>query len=220
MRTEELVVVEGVEFGYPRSQSVLVDLSVSFSEKAVHAVTGPSGCGKSTLLYVIGMMLRPQRGRVHVVNGEFANETDKRRAMQRAKHIGFIFQDALLEPSMTVVENVLDGLPLRCDRRSWRPLIDTNLDRLGVGELRNRKASRLSGGQGQRVAVVRAMLKQPEVLLADEPTGNLDDETANVVLDEIFAYGRQPGRTAIIVTHDERVAARADTLLQLQPVGR
>ena len=115
------------------------------------------------------------------------------------------------------MQYVLDGLPLHRRRTGYRAMAEGSLDRLGLGDMHRRKASRLSGGQGQRVAVVRAMLKQPEVLLADEPTGNLDDETADVVLQEIFAYGRQAGKTAIIVTHDERVAARADTVLRLSP---
>lgn len=218
--TDALVLVDGLEFGYPRLPSVLLNVSASFGDEAVHAITGPSGCGKSTLLYVIGLMLRPRVGRVRIVGEDLADATDKARAMHRAKHVGFVFQDALLEPSMTVFQNVMDGLPLSRDRGQYAALVDVHLDKLGVGALRDRKASRLSGGQGQRVALVRALLKQPEVLLADEPTGNLDDETAKVVLDEIFAYGRQPGKTAIVVTHDDRVAASADNVLRLQPVDR
>jgi lipoprotein-releasing system ATP-binding protein len=218
--TGAIVEVEGLVFSYTRSETVLGDLTTSFCENAVHAVTGPSGCGKSTLLYIIGLMLRPSSGRVRVVNDELATSSDKHRALHRAKHIGFVFQDALLEPSMTVFQNVADGLPLHLSRAEYYPQIREHLERLGLAELRDRKASRLSGGQGQRVALARAMLKRPKVLLADEPTGNLDDTTAKLVLDEIFAYGRQAGKTTIIVTHDARVAARADTVLHMDPVIR
>ena len=93
------------------------------------------------------------------------------------------------------------------------------LERVGVGELRDRKASRLSGGQAQRVALVRAMLKGPAVLLADEPTGNLDDASASVVLATLFEYGRQPGHTCIVVTHDQRIASATDTVTRLEPAG-
>lgn len=214
-----LVSVNQVGFRYGHGPMVLDDVSAVFGEGQVHTIIGPSGCGKSTLLYLIGLMLRPECGEIEVVGAELTRGHDYDRATHRAEHIGFVFQDALLEPSMTVMQNVVEGLPLSRRVSEYQSEIDDHLFRLGVADLRDRKASRLSGGQAQRVALVRAMVKRPAVLLADEPTGNLDNVTAAVVLDELFNYGRRPGHTCIVVTHDERITASADTVLRLEPVN-
>lgn len=214
-----LVAVNRVGYRYGHAPLVLDDVSAEFGEGQVHAIIGPSGCGKSTLLYLIGLMLRPEFGEVEVAGEELTHSRDYDRATHRAKHIGFVFQDALLEPSMTVMQNVIEGLPLSYRVSKFQSEIDDHLFRLGVADLRDRKASRLSGGQSQRVALVRAMVKHPTVLLADEPTGNLDDVTAAVVLGELFNYGRRPGHTCIVVTHDERITTGADTVLRLDPIN-
>ena len=214
-----LVAIDDVGFRYGRAPLVLRGVSAAFAEGEVHAITGPSGCGKSTLLYLIGLMLRPETGSIEVAGQATVRSGDRERALLRAAHIGFVFQDALLEPSMTVLENIAEGLPLSRSMRRHRTEADSMLERVGVSELRDRKASRLSGGQAQRVALVRAMLKGPAVLLADEPTGNLDDTSAAVVLGALFEYGRQPGHTCIVVTHDERIAASADTVTRLALVS-
>lgn len=214
-----LVSVNQVGFRYGRDPMVLDEVSAVFGEGQVHAIIGPSGCGKSTLLYLIGLMLRPVCGDIEVVGAELTHGRDYDRATHRAEHIGFVFQDALLEPSMTVMQNVIEGLPLSRRVSEYQFEIDDHLFRLGVADLRDRKASRLSGGQAQRVALVRAMVKHPAVLLADEPTGNLDNVTATVVLDELFNYGRRPGHTCIVVTHDERITAGVDTVLRLEPIN-
>ncbi|MFA5774703.1 MAG: ATP-binding cassette domain-containing protein [Ilumatobacteraceae bacterium] len=214
-----LISVNQVGYRYGRAQLVLDDVSVDFVEGQVHAIIGPSGCGKSTLLYLIGLMLRPESGEIVVVGAELTHARDFDRAIHRSEYIGFVFQDSLLEPSMTVMENVIEGIPLQHRVSEYQPDIDSHLLRLGVADLRDRKASQLSGGQAQRVALVRAMVKRPMVLLADEPTGNLDGATASIVLSELFNYGRQPGHTCIVVTHDERITADADTVLRLEPIN-
>jgi len=205
-----MIVVEDVSFRYGRGPNVLSSRTASFDEGAVHSITGPSGCGKSTLLYVVGLMLRPSAGRLTIAGEELANAPDRVRAHRRGDLIGFVFQDALLDPSLTVMENILEGIPPWRRQRDHRPMIDQQLERLGLAGLEHRRAANLSGGQAQRAGLARSLAKQPKILLADEPTGNLDDVTAAVVLDEIFSFGRQHGSTAIVVTHDQRIAARAD----------
>lgn len=215
-----LVTVADVGFRYRRATAVLAGVSAEFASGQAHAITGPSGCGKSTLLYLIGLMLRPGSGEISLGEQSTAGRSDRELALLRAEMVGFVFQDALLEPSMTVLENTLEGVPLARSTRRYRDVAGEMLERLGVVELRDRKASGLSGGQAQRVALVRAMLKRPPVLLADEPTGNLDDTTATAVLGEMFAYGRQTDCTCIIVTHDERIAAACDSITRLTPVSQ
>ena len=210
-----LVAVDDVSFGYRRNSRILDGVSAGFAAGQTHTITGPSGCGKSTLLYLIGFMLRPDQGAISINGATGGAGSDRERAKLRSEHIGFVFQDALLEPSMTVLENIAEGLPLSQRVSRYRADTDATLTRLGIAELADRKASKLSGGQAQRVALVRAMVKRPTVLLADEPTGNLDDATGAIVLDELFIYGRQPGHTCIIVTHDERIATASDTITRL-----
>lgn len=212
---QPLVGLTDISFAYSRGLPVLSGVSASFSPGAVHAVSGPSGCGKSTLLTIAGLMLRPVTGRVVVAGEEMGRRSDADRADWRAHHIGFVFQDALLEPTMTVAESILEGLPIGRSHRAAAEHLDELVERLGLAGLATRRTSHLSGGQCQRVAVARAILKQPTVVLADEPTGNLDDATAEVVLRTLFDYGRQPGRTLIVVTHDVRIVERADTSLEL-----
>ena len=214
-----LIEVDGVDVAYTGHTLVLHDATASFDSGQTHAVTGPSGCGKSTLLYVAGLMLRPRAGRVVIDGVDYARSSDRVRALVRADMIGFVFQDALLEPSMTVWQNILEGVPLSQSPRRFHTAARDHLERLGLGDLTHRPASKLSGGQAQRIALIRAMLKDPPILLADEPTGNLDDATANIVLDELFRFGARPGHITLIVTHDQRIADRTDTRLELSPVG-
>ena len=214
-----LIEIDGVDVAYSGHALVLRDTTASFDAGQTHAVTGPSGCGKSTLLYVTGLMLRPSAGRVAIYGVDYARSSDRVRALARADMIGFVFQDALLEPSMTVWQNILEGVPLPRSPRRFHTAARDHLERLGLDDLTHRPASKLSGGQAQRIALVRAMLKDPPILLADEPTGNLDDATAAIVLDELFRFGTRPGHTTLIVTHDQRIANRTDTRLELTSVA-
>jgi lipoprotein-releasing system ATP-binding protein len=215
----DLIEFQDVDVAYTSGTFVLRGINATFGEGQTHAVTGPSGCGKSTLLYVAGLMLRPTSGSLRVGDGSHSRSSDRERARARARNIGFVFQDALLEPSMTVWESILEGIPLSAPVAPYRTTARDHLERLGLADLTNRRASKLSGGQAQRVALVRAMLKDPMVLLADEPTGNLDDDTAEIVLGELFAFGTRPGHTTLIVTHDQRIAQRTDTVLKLERVA-
>lgn len=216
--TEPLAQLSEVTFGYQRKEPVIRALTAEFHAGAVCAVSGPSGCGKSTILSLLGLLLSPQSGRVTVLGNRCDTMHDRARSMIRRHHIGFVFQDALLETSMTVWQNLYEALPPRLSLQTARQRASASLNALGLPDgILDRKALTLSGGQAQRVAVVRALLKEPELVLADEPTGNLDDTSGRLVLDALFEYGRQPGRACVIVTHDVRIVRTADTELRIGP---
>jgi lipoprotein-releasing system ATP-binding protein len=216
--TEVLAELTDVTFGYNRSARIVSGFSASFHAETVSVISGPSGGGKSTVLSLVGLLLKPNAGDVTILGSSCARATDTRRSMIRRHHVGFVFQDALLETSMTVWQNLYEALPPRTNRKTARAKAHEMLDRLELpADVLDRKALALSGGQAQRVAVVRALLKEPAIVLADEPTGNLDDATGGIVLDTLFAYGRQQGRACVIVTHDERIVERADSAVRVDP---
>jgi putative ABC transport system ATP-binding protein len=213
--TDTIARLEGVDFGYQRRVPVLNDFSLDIPAGSATAIVGHSGSGKSTVLYLLGLMLRPWHGATQVQGHDYASANETARAGVRADIIGFLFQDALLDTSMSVYDNVLEG-QLFTRRGVDGPARDEALRLLstfGLGELLHRSASGMSGGQAQRVALCRALLKDPVMLLADEPTGNLDDETAEEVLGALLAHAHRPGRATVIVTHDKRVAQRCDRIV-------
>jgi ABC-type lipoprotein export system ATPase subunit len=218
--TTPIAELTGVSYGYDRRSLVLDGFTASFEPGAVYAITGASGCGKSTVLSLAGLLLKPRSGRIGVMGEDLTRAHDAERARVRRRSIGFIFQDALLETSMTVWRNISEALPPNAATRSARQAADEMLELLELpADIGRRRAITLSGGQSQRIGVVRALLKQPALVLADEPTGNLDDRTARIVLDALFSYARQPGRACVIVTHDERIAGEADHVLRLAVSG-
>ena len=216
--------VEGLSFSYTRGgEELFGGLSHGFTPGAVTALTGPSGRGKSTLLYVLGLMLSPSRGRV-VLDGEAVSSApDAVRARLRAHRIGFVFQDAALDPTRTVLDSVVEpalyaGWSLSRARTRGRDL----LEQMGVGARADHRPGEVSGGQAQRVAVCRALVTDPAVILADEPTGNLDRDNAEGVLTALSAAasGTDGGgdgipRTVVIATHDPFVLEHADEVLAL-----
>ena len=178
------------------------------------AVVGPSGCGKSTLLSMIGALEVPTRGRVFVGDREISALPERRRARFRRQECGFLFQAHDLLPFLTAVENV--GLQLAMTGSpdgdaSCRELLDA----LGLTAEADKLPDQLSGGQRQRVALARAMIHRPRLLLADEPTGELDTASATAVVDLLLHFQRQAGATLVMVTHDQRVAERMDRVVRL-----
>jgi putative ABC transport system ATP-binding protein len=191
-----------------------VDLEVGSGEWV--AIMGPSGCGKSSLLQLLGGLDQPDAGTVIVAGHDLAGLTESRRALLRRTEIGYVFQFFNLVQDFTVAENVelpmlLAGMRRDAARRRRRELLQA----VGLADLADAAPAQLSGGQQQRVAIARALANRPGVLLADEPTGNLDTESARQVLDLL---GRQhaDGQTIVMVTHDARVAAAADRLLVME----
>jgi lipoprotein-releasing system ATP-binding protein len=191
-----------------------IDLSLARGEFA--ALIGPSGSGKSTLLNLIGLLDKPTAGKIFLTGQEAQELGDKDLTQLRAKAIGFVFQFHNLLPAFTAVENVM--LPLLAARgrpdAAMRKRAEELIDKVGLKPWGHHLANDLSGGQQQRVAIARALVMQPALVLADEPTGNLDTQSANSVFD-LLREVSSGGTTFLIVTHDPRLAARCDRLIEL-----
>ncbi|KAB8194740.1 ATP-binding cassette domain-containing protein [Nonomuraea phyllanthi] len=191
-----------------------VDLEVP--EGQMLAVMGPSGCGKSTLLHLLGGLERPTDGQVWVAGRRIDTLSERALARMRRRSVGFVFQAFHLMEELSASENVeLPALLAGRSRRQARRRAGLLLERVGLADRARHLPSQLSGGQRQRVAVARALVNDPLVVLADEPTGNLDTAATLDVL-RIFEELRTAGQTFVIVTHDERVAATADRLVSMR----
>lgn len=212
-----MVSLDGLSFGYHRGEPIIDGLDHAFAPGLVSGVTGASGRGKSTLLYLIGLLLTPWSGRIGIGEVERASElVDGERSRLRAERIGFVFQDAVLDPSRSVLDNVAEGAIYAGQPRSEaRERASELLERFGVLLRADHRPGEVSGGQAQRVALCRALLNRPELILADEPTGNLDATSADVVIGALAAAAHADGTTVIIASHDPRVVAACDTVLEL-----
>lgn len=205
-----------VTFGYrPREAPVLSGFSAAFAAGSMSALTGPSGSGKSTLLYLLGLMTRPQSGGVLLDGRRVDALDDAARAALRAHHFGFVFQDAALDATRTVLDNVLEAALYRRERRDTAAHRAVELlEELGVATRAHHRPGEISGGQAQRIALCRALLGEPSVVLADEPTGNLDAASTEVVLTRLRAHARS-GAAVVIATHEQAVVAACDHHLQV-----
>lgn len=192
-----------------------IDLTLQAGEFA--ALIGPSGSGKSTLLNLIGLLDRPSAGTLTIAGEETTGMDDARLTRLRGRSIGFVFQHHHLIPAFTAVENV--AMPLLVSRgRPDDEMVERAarlLDRVGLSERKHYLANRLSGGQQQRVAIARALCMAPPLVLADEPTGNLDTHSADDVFALLREINREAGTSFLIVTHDPRLAARCDRIIEL-----
>jgi ABC-type lipoprotein export system ATPase subunit len=212
-----MVTLEGLSFGYRRGDPIIQHLDHEFARGQVAGVTGRSGCGKSTLLYLVGLLLTPWSGRIGIgYEAEASTLGDAERSQLRAQHIGFVFQDAVLDPSRSVMDNVVEGaiyagIPRAVAQRRALAL----LERFGVSLRAEHRPGEVSGGQAQRVALCRALLTHPSLILADEPTGNLDADSSAVVIETLSAAAHEDGATVVIASHDGRVVAACDAVLEL-----
>jgi len=203
--------------GTPVQTEVLhgVDLVVTRGEFS--ALIGPSGSGKSTLLNVIGLLDRPSTGRVFIEGLEAGVLDDSALTSLRGRAIGFVFQHHYLLPEFTALENVM--MPILAARgrldEDMRATAAALLDRVGLTPWRDQKATRISGGQQQRVAIARSLAMRPALVLADEPTGNLDTKSADGVFDVLRNINETDRTTFLIVTHDPRLARRCDRIIEL-----
>lgn len=197
---------------------VLSGAAISVGQGEAVSVVGVSGAGKSTLLHVLGGLQRPDEGRVVIDSRDVYSLSGGERTRVRAVEIGFVFQSYHLLPEMDVLENVM--LPARAlGRRSMTDMRNRAvelLESVGLAERGKHRPMELSGGEQQRVALARALMNDPQVILADEPTGNLDSGTGGQVLDYLLALVRNLGHTLVLVTHNEQIAGRCDRTLHLQ----
>ena len=200
-----------------RRLHVLRDLDLTVEQGEMVAIMGASGVGKSTLLHVLGGLDTIDSGEVEVGEHRIATMNDEARVAFRNRHIGFVFQFHHLLPEFSAIENAM--MPLRIARVSAaeaRPKAETLLNRVGLGDRLDHRPGMLSGGEQQRVAVSRALVMQPALLLADEPTGDLDEATADALHQLLRDMHREFGLTAIIATHNPRLAAQCDRTMRLE----
>jgi len=201
-----------------RAQRTVILDNVTFTipAQSLFAINGPSGSGKSTLLNMLTGIDRPTSGRVIFAGQELRDRSENALARWRGRHVGIIFQFFQLVPTLTARENVLLALELGggMPRSAWRKRAQDCLEIVGIGSFGNRLPSELSGGQQQRVAVARALANDPPVLIADEPTGNLDSHTTHAVFD-MLAGLTQRGKTIVYVTHERELAGRAGSRIEL-----
>ena len=208
----ELIKVVGLYKSYgnkTKTVEVLKGIDLSVSKGEMMAVVGASGVGKSTLLHIMGALDRPTKGDVFYKGEKNFGQTDKRLAIFRNKNIGFVFQFHHLLPEFTALENVM--MPVLIgggDRNSARKMAEGLLADVGLKERWSHKPGELSGGEQQRVAIARALIQSPDVLLADEPTGNLDTHTGDDVFNLLLKLNNEKGITMVIVTHNERLVSK------------
>ncbi len=212
----DVSVVYETEFG---PVTALYSIDVEFAQGTSTAIVGRSGSGKSTLISVLALMRRPTIGTVYVGGSELSFLSDPEIAQIRSQSVGIVFQSFHLDASLTAEQNVMlpwffssSGSETRREAASRGSEI---LSRLGIAELAKRRPNQMSGGQRQRVAIGRALFSNPLLFLADEPTGNLDEETANEVANTIFELPKLFGTAVVVVTHDTAIASLAERKLEL-----
>jgi putative ABC transport system ATP-binding protein len=194
--------------------AILADVSLSIRRGESVAIIGASGAGKSTLLALLAGLDEPTAGRASLAGNDLTALDEDGRAAVRARHVGFVFQSFHLVPSLTALENVM--LPLELARRGdARQAAGAVLGRVGLSGRVGHYPRQLSGGEQQRVAIARAFVTQPDVLFADEPTGNLDAQTGEKIMDLLFGLNRATQTTLVLVTHDASLAARCDRIIRL-----
>jgi len=220
MSTQKIIELENVVKRFKVGDgefTALKGINLSFDKGEFAGLVGPSGSGKTTLLNIIGSLDSPTEGTAKVLGKSIASLSHKESALLRNHHIGFIFQVYNLLPVYTVYENVEFALLLQENTEAERrKAVMESLDRVGLAGMANKKPSKLSGGEGQRVAIARAMVKKPQLLLADEPTANLDAENAHAIIQTMQTLNRDLGTTFLFSTHDEKVMQYLDRIIHLR----
>ncbi|MEL6690004.1 MAG: ABC transporter ATP-binding protein [Pseudomonadota bacterium] len=208
-------VSKGYNLGKPNEIRVLSDLSLALREGEIVALEAPSGSGKSTLLHIAGLLDTPDAGDV-ILGGDVAGKSDRQRTGLRRATLGFVYQFHHLLPEFTALENILlPQLSAGTPRTDAETRAIELLDEVGLKDRATHRPAALSGGEQQRVAFCRALANRPKVLLADEPTGNLDPETSDTVFEALLRLARRDGMAALVATHNPALAARMDRRLRL-----
>ena len=194
--------------------TALENVNLSVEKGEFLSIMGPSGCGKSTLLNIVGLLDNPTTGTVRIMDTDCASLSDTARARFRNSNLGFVFQSFHLIPSLNVAANIELPLDYRSDSGQRRERVREVAERLGIAHRLKHLPSQLSGGQCQRVAIARAIVGRPSIILADEPTGNLDSRMGNEVMDLLHELNRRDGITVVMVTHNEEQARRTDRIVR------
>jgi len=197
---------------------VLRGVSLELNRGTIYAVAGPSGCGKSTLLYLLGLLDRQDDGEIWIADERMSVASDAERTAARNRFIGFVFQFHFLLPEFSAAENIM--LPMRklgrLSKKEMRDRARELLEEVGLGDKTQRLSTHLSGGEQQRVAIARSLANAPAIILADEPTGNLDVKNSNLVFELLCDLARVKGQTVLMVTHNPDLAQRTDIRLRMQ----
>ena len=204
-------------YGTTIKTQVLTDINVSFKKGSFSSIIGQSGSGKSTMLNIMGTLDTPTSGEVLINGVDTAKLSKGKLADIRNKNIGFVFQFHYLLPEFTALENVL--MPYRIGNSSVSPEVRQRAEELmklvGLEKVKNNNATQMSGGQQQRTAIARALLNNPDIILADEPTGNLDSNSTETIYNLLRDINERFGTTFIIITHDRRIAEKADRIIEI-----
>ena len=204
---------------YPGPLRVLKGVDLSIQAGEVVAISGPSGAGKSTLLHILGGLDAPNEGRVIFKDQDLYGLSDVRRAQVRNSDMGFVFQAYHLLPELTALENVILPAMIKENSRKTSAIEFVGLkllEQLGLGARAAHRPNQLSGGEQQRVAIARALMNGPKIVFCDEPTGNLDSVSGQVVMDTLLGLNQTHGVTVVIVTHDEKIASRTQRVIAMK----
>ncbi|MBT4934763.1 MAG: ABC transporter ATP-binding protein [Rhodospirillaceae bacterium] len=218
--SEHVLSLSGIERTFVQGKNRLevlrgIDLNLNAGE--IVALVGPSGAGKSTLLHIAGLLEKPDSGAISIAGDVCADMDDDSRTLVRRHHVGFVYQYHHLLPEFTAMENIaIPQIISGISRKEARKRSNEMLDWLGLTDRSTHRPARLSGGEQQRVAIGRALANAPKLLLADEPTGNLDPHTAGEVFDVLIRLARGAGLAALIATHNPELASRMDRIVTLE----
>lgn len=215
-----MLILNNISRSYPQRGQVLRNLELKVEKGDTLAITGPSGSGKTTLLNIIGLLDQAETGEVKYKNKEVSGLNQEEAARYRHNNIGFVFQDHLLLPYLSVIENIelplLASSPEKNDTDGIMDYISDLMTKCGIAELKEKLPHQISGGEAQRVTLVRALVNKPSLLLADEPTGSLDNENAGILADLLLEMNREYKTTIITVTHSITLANKMDRVFELK----
>ena len=205
-------------YGNTVKTQVLYDINLSFEKESFNSIIGQSGSGKSTLLNIIGTLDKPTNGEVFIDGISTSTMNKNQLAELRGEKLGFVFQFHYLLPEFSAIENVI--MPIRANKKPVTKEVikraNELMDLVGLSGVKNNLANNMSGGQQQRVAIARALMNQPDIILADEPTGNLDSDTTELIYELLREINKKYKTTFIIITHDRRIAEKADRIIELK----
>ena len=204
------------KYGKGESQEhVLKDINLSINKGDMVAIMGPSGSGKTSLLNILGLMDKQSSGRYELYGEDILNKSEKELASLRNEKIGFVFQNFNLINEYNLIENVIIPLSYSKNKNSMKKRAISKLEEVGLKNYIKKKVNELSGGQKQRVAIARALVNEPEIILADEPTGALDEKNGNSIM-EILKHINKKGKTVIIITHDINIANKCKNIIEIK----